>query len=305
MHSPTFTPATSRPALYALPSLAEDAAVYDVSPEPPTVSKRRRVVIVDAEASETIAATLGPAAFTTYWYLCNRARDGKCWPSLDTIAEGTKQSRKHVIRMLDILEEGGWIEREQRHNTYRMQTSTVYTITVTSNETGCDTNRTTGGQLPDKSMSKMSQELVVELESNYVTPDGVTKPPKSPTPKKAERRIPMPPDFDLSPERMAYALAHGMTELDAERMFEQMRVWSKSDGGKYIDWNAAWQKWVLRREEQRDTAPPPRNGGYQDGRAAPQTTAEKMAEAVAIIERKRAGSPGDVIDAAFRTGDGR
>lgn len=267
----------------------EDTDPYDASPEPPTVSRRRRVVIVDAEAGETVLATLGGSAFGVYWHLCKRAKDGQCWPSLDDIAEATKLTRKHVTRMLDALETGGWITRKKRSNAYHMATNTLYTIAVTSNETGCDMMGTSSGHDEVSNVTRTSNQQ----EFNYVTPSGVTKPPKSPTPKKSS----MPADFDLSAERLAYAIEHGLSRHDAEELFEDMRLWEKQ-GGKYLDWHAAWQTWVRRLVQKRAEAKPvvPYRTG-QNGRSP----GDIMAEAHRIRDRRNGGSDSDpnMIDATF------
>lgn len=82
----------------------------------------------------------------------------------------------------------------------------------------------------------------------------------TPPPPKGEHRkststkpFVMPDDFTLTDERIAYAENKGMARAAIENLFEEMRLWSRMKGGKYLDWDAAWQTWVRRRI---DESPP-------------------------------------------------
>lgn len=114
------------------PTIEEARAPYDAN------RQRDPFVMVDTATGETILATLGCSAFGVYWHLCKRSTDGKCWPSLDDIADATSLSRMHVTRMLSALETDGWIAREKRSNKHGLSTSTLYTILEKSRTYGCN-----------------------------------------------------------------------------------------------------------------------------------------------------------------------
>ena len=61
------------------------------------------------------AGDLPHRAVAVYRYLKDRAdRDGKCYPSIDTIAGDLKLSRSTVKRGIDDLVKAGRIRKEQR-----------------------------------------------------------------------------------------------------------------------------------------------------------------------------------------------
>lgn len=59
--------------------------------------------------------TLTHRARTVYIYLHDRAdKDGKCWPSLQTISKDLALSKSTVKRAIDDLRAAGYIRTEQR-----------------------------------------------------------------------------------------------------------------------------------------------------------------------------------------------
>lgn len=153
-------------------TIQEESPPYDgISATP----NRRPFVIVDEDAGATIMATLGVSAFGIYWHLCRRARDGQCWPSLDDISEATGITTRHIRRMLNELEENGWISREKRTNAYGMQTSTLYTITVKPCTNGGDIARTLLGHDPASNVPLTIRK-----------PDGEPEGDSNPPPPKTE-----------------------------------------------------------------------------------------------------------------------
>ena len=155
---------TSSPHLRLLRD--EDAPTYDA--DPPTVRAREPFVMVSVSVGETILGTLGPAAFAVYWHLAKRSKDGKCWPSLDDIAEATMLSRKHVTRMLDALERDGWIYRERRSNAFGMATSTLYTLVEKPRTDGCDMTETRPGH--DTASNVTRTRVKPELNKKETSP---------------------------------------------------------------------------------------------------------------------------------------
>ena len=68
-------------------------------------------------------------AVAVFLYLCDRAdRYGKCFPSMHTIADDLKFSRRTVVRALNDLEEEGFIRRENQYRTDGGNTSNLYLV---------------------------------------------------------------------------------------------------------------------------------------------------------------------------------
>lgn len=158
----TPTPQANRPLLRVVrdeesPTYDGDWRVTRVELEP----KRVSTVMVTADVGRTILGTLGPSAFAVYWHLTMRSKDGQCWPSLDDIADGTTLSRMHVTRMLNALEEGGWITRQKRTNEFGFSTSTLYTIIEKQRTDGCNIVVTSREHEGTVDVTRTSSELVV------------------------------------------------------------------------------------------------------------------------------------------------
>jgi DNA-binding MarR family transcriptional regulator len=141
-HSTISPTATSSPQLRVIRD--EDTPLYDGIA--PAQAMARGFTMMSNEVGETILCDLGASAFGVYWHLAKRSKNGQCWPSLDDIADATKMSRKNVTRMLDILENEGWITRTKRSNAYGMQRSTLYTLVEKPRTYACDRDGTEPGQ---------------------------------------------------------------------------------------------------------------------------------------------------------------
>lgn len=97
--------------------------------------------------------------------------------------------------------------------------------------------------------------------------------PPSPTPPAKARKVStsrgtrLPPDWTPGPDGIAYAVAVGLTEAQAEDQAERMRLWAKNAQGSKgvkLDWSAAWQGWCRRASD--EIARRPSNG---QARASP------------------------------------
>lgn len=223
-----------------------DRPAYDTESQ----QQRRAVVRTDMEAGETILATMGGNALGVYWHLCKRATDGECWPSLDDIAEATKLSRKHVTRILDDLEAGGWIERKRRTNRYGMATSTMYRIIVKSRTDGCDIDETRRGHGVDMDPSEMSHELVTNHIQTNNKPEDVNTPlppetggsdgrPKKPLPENGVAqqivkayclvaRLEQPANYRKAVGQAAALAKAGVRPEDIPELYEFVAGWAKS-----------------------------------------------------------------------------
>jgi hypothetical protein len=61
-------------------------------------------------------------------------------------------------------------------------------------------------------------------------------------PKSRKREVAFQEDFKLSDSSRQYAINHG---VDPDRLFEKFRAYCLATGKKYVDWNRAFQVWVL------------------------------------------------------------
>lgn len=59
------------------------------------------------------------------------------------------------------------------------------------------------------------------------------------TPKRS-----LPDDFDLTADRLSFAVQKGHTDESARREFEHFRGSALAHDRRYADWNSAWQNWV-------------------------------------------------------------
>jgi DNA-binding transcriptional ArsR family regulator len=236
-------PQLTRPALHV---------VREDSPDYRTAPKKAPVVIVDLGVGETILGTLGASAFGVYWHLCRRANNGQCWPSLDDIAEATMLSRMHVTRMLSALEEGGYITRERRTTPRRMATSTLYTIVVTDNETGCNTACTSSEHVVHPEVTGTSSELVrTRKDLGNDSPKAARRKPETDAPDELALRE---QDYD-------WAAAKGFSRAQCDRECEAMLNWHRGKGNRWRDWTAAWRTWMGKATPKADPAPAT-NGKY-------------------------------------------
>ena len=72
---------------------------------------------------------LSHRAKTVYMYLKDRSdAEGKCWPSLKTIAAGLSISVSTVQRALTELEQCGMVARKNRYRGNGGKTSNLYTL---------------------------------------------------------------------------------------------------------------------------------------------------------------------------------
>jgi DNA-binding MarR family transcriptional regulator len=72
---------------------------------------------------------LPPRAKCVYLYLRDRAaRDGSCWPSLNTIAGDLSLSRSTVKRAIADLRKAGFVRSEPRYRENGSRSSSLYVV---------------------------------------------------------------------------------------------------------------------------------------------------------------------------------
>lgn len=87
-------------------------------------------------------------------------------------------------------------------------------------------------------------------DSRHQTPLAISEVERASAPP-SKRGTRIPPDFDLTPERRAYAEAHG---IDADQTFQLFTTYWRGKSGAgatKIDWDSTWQHWCLKDQERR------------------------------------------------------
>lgn len=78
---------------------------------------------------------LSHRAKAVYMYLKDRSDvEGKCWPSLKTIAASLRLSVSTVQRALSELERAGYVTRNTRYRANGGKTSNLYTVAASKKE---------------------------------------------------------------------------------------------------------------------------------------------------------------------------
>jgi hypothetical protein len=119
-----------------------------------------------------------------------------------------------------------------------------------------------------------------------------------PRPRTARSRL-VPDDFELTEERLEYAVAQGLSAPDARREFESFRLHEFRD--PKTDWQRAWQRWCRTAVARELPALGPSRG---PPRPAQKSYAERYSERLKAfrdggkeaLEALDAGEHGQVID---------
>jgi len=210
---------------------------------------------------ETVRNLRDGYAVAVYEAIARHAnQSGESWPSVALISQETGWSRKIIEPAINRLVEAGVLSKEKRSvkgmknsNLYRLLANVriVPTAPTLVPTVQLDSTHNTVGTFPQNH----------ELYTGELEPVELEKPPVVPRKKTSTKPFVMPDDFTLSDELLDYADSKGMGQKEAEGLFEEMQLWSRSTGGKYLDWNAAFQNWVRRRvaDKPRGQAPPVRS----------------------------------------------
>ncbi|MFP4137453.1 MAG: helix-turn-helix domain-containing protein [Halomonas sp.] len=105
---------------------------------------------IEQMAQAVHAPLLPPARKLLLIGLANYAdQDGRCWPSVTTLAHIAGLSRRHTLRHLEALETDGWIERLRRYDDGK-QITNVYQLHISARlARGGDAHDTRGGDAHD------------------------------------------------------------------------------------------------------------------------------------------------------------
>lgn len=152
---------------------------------------------------------------------------GKCWPSLNRLADDCEMHRATVIRKLEALCERGLISREQKATP--AGTYNVYTLSLTATPSRTE-------QLPQ---SHTATTLVAHSD-----PILSVEPIKETITLGARKRaiqIPIPEGFPFE-ENIRWTLKEH-PKLSAWTEAEKFRDYALANSKTYADWSAAWRTW--------------------------------------------------------------
>ena len=149
---------------------------------------------------------------------------GKCWPSLNRLAEDCEMHRATVIRKLEALTERGLISREQKVTP--AGTYNVYTLLLTATPSRTE-------RLPQ---SHTATPLVAQ--SDPILSD---EPIKEPIRERARKRTSIPEGFPFEAD-IRWALKE-CPKLSAYDEGQKFRDYALREAKTYADWPAAWRTW--------------------------------------------------------------
>ena len=188
---------------------------------------------------------ISPGAKLCYARLARFAgRDGNCHPFQSTIAKALGCSERQIRRYTDELVDCLLIEEERRGmgqpNRYHFLKHLWMLATVETDRT--DVSAKTGQICPDyKEESHLSDNISPSSEGD------TRARAKAKVSKKLAKRL--PEDFVPPDEWRDYALRYEFTEAAAGKMWLNFRDHHKAKGTRFVDWDAAWQKWVRKEIE--------------------------------------------------------
>lgn len=204
---------------------------------------------------------------------------GFCFPSINTLAKKTRLSRSTVQRALTDLEATEELHVHRRQATGQ---SSVYIIRlgfpavpmdhrfydlarmlgiaheggVGQNDTPPQSDTRGGGQSDTRGVSLLTPEEP-SVETKAIPPVcppqldlGATTLPSGPTKKDRKRPArPMPDPWELG-DGKTYDIAKRryVDVFTAEREFDAFKAHHQAKGSMFVDWEAAWNTWLINRE---------------------------------------------------------
>jgi DNA-binding transcriptional regulator YhcF (GntR family) len=203
--------------------------------------------------------------------LADNANDeGMCYPSLRTVATKCGMHPRTVLRAIESLESEGHLSRDLRPGR-----STVYFVHPRQRVTGDTESHVAASNQWQKVTGRAEsqhpgQKVTTPVAESHSSPRAPLSPPHTPpltphtphlepsenhhgnqdisprTSRAAATAKRLPPDFVLTPERRAIAIAE---KVDPEREFSRFcdhwRAASGANARKH-DWDAAWRNWCRR-----------------------------------------------------------
>lgn len=182
----------------------------------------------------------------------NANDDGECWPRISAICEKTCLSDRAVQHCINHLVVAGHVTvtpRYRQSNVFLVHPKEVYPERPSGEN--CS------GENPSPERNDISTPNVVHPYRR--------EPSKRTVSSRKTKKHEIPNDFDLTPERKAYAEKH-LPHVDSIALMATFRSTSKAKGWKYVDWDQHWQTLV------RQWAP---NSGHWSSGQYPRTESQR------------------------------
>lgn len=193
--------------------------------------------------------TIPPTPKLVLVVLADYADDrGYSFPGIDTIARRSSVSERTVIRVLNDLEENGYVSRERRVL-----------------ESG---KRTSNGYLLHPERSQVTDRHVTSETDKVPTVSPTEEPSVEPPVTAQKRATQMPTGMTWTNAHSLKATAKG---VNVEVEFEKFTNYHLSKGSKFVDWDRAFHYWLGNAKP--DNGPASR--GIQGGPRAPRPSRDE------------------------------
>ena len=230
--------------------------------------------------------------------MCNYAdENGVCYPSVARLERDTSMNRKTILDCLARLRDAGYL-LDTGHRVGVTKGVIVHRVirrpkNGTSTNNGTDPKNGTTEAVPNIPVSgPVFSDKQSRFYAEAVPKTGhgsVSDPSEEPSGNRGEARkraapsrgTRIPDDFHLTPERKAYAEAHGIA--DPGHTFAMFATYWQGKSGAAatkVDWDATWQHWVLKDQS---------NGGVPRGTTKPRKGDDSTAWAEARALAKEIG----------------
>lgn len=236
--------------------MASPSPLQRVTPPLRLVRPNEDVEMIDTGAAfDTISSTLGATTAGVFMTIVRHAPDGICAGlSYADIADASRLSRRHVMRIVGGLVDAGWLELRPQVGRRGDASANVFVLSLGGDkgsdtgsppsDKGSDTGGDTqslggdiGGTIGGESVSGTENESV---ESGKGGVGG--------NPSKRSHQL--PDDFKVTDEMIEWAIdEEGMTRREIDRETAKFRDHFGGNGEKKISWVKTWKNWMRRRDE--------------------------------------------------------
>lgn len=163
-----------------------------------------------------------------YALLCAHAdKDGRCFPSNETLAHELGVEERTIQRLLRELVGADVVVREERFELGRQITSITRVI--------------------DGSTSPRGDVKVAPGGDTYVTQNKTTSNKKNPSGSSATRKqasSPWPSGWDQPPDNLIAWTRKNHPRLNINAEWSKFHDYALAHDKRYVDWNAAWRTWA-------------------------------------------------------------
>lgn len=229
--------------------------------------------------------------------------DGVCWPSQERLAQDTDLTERSVRDVLKKLEAMGFIQRTPRHvNGNQRETDIIRLVSHRKNfpvapppENDDTATGSSRHSPPERPSGKPSIEPSKNHHPSSLRSEGGARESSEPSnvvPLRRKTRL--TEEFTLTSERLAYAVAHGLSEEEAHHEFEKFQHHFIGSGTTKIDWHRTLLKWFLTAAEQRARKVASGRGG-----PSPATVFHATQRYIAHVQNIRGRDCGDEVDLPF------